>query len=78
MNIPKQYTLEYSATKKNQWAQGEKAKEKRLNTKAVEGAAGTLECVDDIKSGNSLSLGVLSVCHRVANDLKIRVSIKLL
>jgi hypothetical protein len=37
---------------------------------AVEGAAGTLEGVDDVEGGNGLALGVFGVSDRVANDLK--------
>ena len=38
-----------------------------LTTESVEGAALTLESVDNIERGNSLSLGVLGVGDRVAN-----------
>ena len=42
---------------------------KRVLT-AVECAAGALECVDNVKSSDGLSLCVFSVCHRVTDDLK--------
>ena len=41
---------------------------KNLSTETVEGAALALEGVDDIKGGNSLALGVLSVGDGVTDD----------
>ena len=38
-------------------------------TEAVEGAALSLESVDDVESGDGLSLGVLGVGHGVADDV---------
>ena len=40
-----------------------------LTTETVEGAALTLESVDDVEGGDGLALGVLSVGDRVTNDL---------
>jgi len=45
-----------------------KRREKRLTTEAVESAALSLESIDDVKRGNSLALGVLSVGDGVADD----------
>lgn len=42
----------------------------RSNTEAVKCAARALECVDNVKSSDGLSLCVFSVCHRVTNDLE--------
>ena len=41
---------------------------KRLTTETVQGAALTLEGVDDIEGGDSLALGVLSVGDGVTDD----------
>lgn len=40
----------------------------RLTTETVQGAALSLERVDHVERSNSLALGVLSVCDRVADD----------
>ena len=42
-----------------------------LRAEAVEGAAGTLESVDDVERGDSLALRVLSVCDGVPDDLRM-------
>lgn len=39
-----------------------------LGAETVEGPALPLKSVDDIERGNSLALGVLSVCDRVSDD----------
>ena len=39
------------------------------STEAVEGAALSLKSVDDVESGDGLSLGVLGVGHGVADDV---------
>ena len=39
------------------------------STEAVEGAALSLESVDDVESGDGLSLGVLGVGHGVADNV---------
>jgi hypothetical protein len=62
---PKQYTLEYSAKEKRQGV-------KKSNTEAIEGTARALEGIDDIESGDRLSLSVFSVCHRVPDNLRGR------
>jgi hypothetical protein len=41
-----------------------------LCAETVERAPRALQCVDDVESGDGLPLCVLSVCYRVANDLK--------
>jgi hypothetical protein len=41
----------------------------KLDTEAVESAARALEGVDDVEGSDGLSLSMLSVCDRVANDL---------
>ena len=41
-----------------------------LGTETVEGAAGALESVDDVESGDGLPLGVLSIGDGVTNDLE--------
>jgi len=41
----------------------------RLPAEPVQGATLTLEGVDDVHGGDGLSLGVLRVCDRVANDV---------
>jgi hypothetical protein len=41
---------------------------KNLSTETVEGAALALEGVDDIKGGNSLALGVLSVGDGITDN----------
>ena len=41
------------------------------STKSVEGAAGTLKGINDIERSNCLALGVLCVCHGVADDLNV-------
>ncbi len=43
-------------------------KEMRLTTETVEGTALTLKSVDNVERGDSLALGVLSVCDGVTND----------
>jgi hypothetical protein len=43
-------------------------KEKRLTTETVQGAALTLESVDNVEGGDGLALGVLSVCDGVTDD----------
>ena len=40
-----------------------------LSTESVEGASLSLEGVDDVQSGDGLALGVLSVGHRVTDDV---------
>ena len=40
-----------------------------LTTEAVEGAALALECVDDVKSSNSLAASVLSISDSVTDDV---------
>ena len=39
-----------------------------LTTEAVQGAALSLEGIDNVEGGDSLALGVLSVCNCVTND----------
>lgn len=39
-----------------------------LTTETVEGAALSLESIDDVEGGDSLALGVLSVCDSVTDD----------
>lgn len=39
-----------------------------LATETVEGAALSLECVDNVEGGDSLALGVLGVCDGVADN----------
>ena len=41
----------------------------RLTAEAIEGLALTLEGVDDIQRGDRLALGVLRVCHGIADDV---------
>ena len=41
-----------------------------LCTETIESASRPLEGVDDIKSGDSLSLGVFGVCDRITDDLE--------
>lgn len=41
-----------------------------LSTEAVEGASGSLECVDDVKSSDGLPLGMLRVGNGVTDDLQ--------
>ena len=43
-------------------------KEKHLATETVQGAALSLEGIDNVEGGDSLALGVLSVCDSVADD----------
>ena len=43
-------------------------KEMCLTTETVQGAALTLKSVNNIKRGDGLALGVLSVCDSVTND----------
>ena len=43
-------------------------KEKRLTTETVQGAALSLECVDNVEGGDGLALGVLSVGDGIADD----------
>jgi hypothetical protein len=50
---------------------------KRSNTEAVECAAGALEGIDNVESGDSLSLCVLSIRHRVTDDLRNMLESKL-
>jgi hypothetical protein len=40
-----------------------------LDTKTVKGSSLSLERVDDVESGDGLSLGVLSVGDRISNDV---------
>jgi hypothetical protein len=40
-----------------------------LSTETVQSAARALQSVDDVESGDSLTLSVLSVCYRVTDDL---------
>ena len=44
------------------------SKSRRLTAEAVESAALSLQSVDDVEGGDGLTLGVLSVGDRVAND----------
>ena len=48
----------------------EKWSRKRLSTETIEGAAGSLEGVDNVESGNGLSLRVFGVGDWITNDLK--------
>jgi hypothetical protein len=41
----------------------------RLSTETVEGAALSLECVHDVKSGDGLAAGVLGVGDGITNDV---------
>ena len=40
-----------------------------LSTESVEGSALSLESVDDVHGGHSLSLGVLAVSHSISDDV---------
>jgi hypothetical protein len=44
------------------------SRESSLTTETVQGAALSLQSVDDVERSDSLALGVLSVCDSVAND----------
>lgn len=58
----------------NQNIQVEVQQRNKSNTEAVKCAARALEGIDDVEGSDRLSLCVLSVCHRVANDLAILVN----
>lgn len=41
---------------------------KHLTTETVQSASLSLECVDNVEGGDSLSLGVLSVCDGISDN----------
>ena len=46
-----------------------------LDSETVERLSSALQCVDDVEGGHSLSLSVLSVCHRVEPSVSVRHSV---